>query len=510
MNMPDKEYIFESLLRYNYFPMQKEKREELPPNINSTKFTPDIAKELIKFGYRKGGYDQVEFRLTRFNNIPRLLSIPHPLAYSYLCNSFYENWDNLKHITINGNSLIKPRKYRDGRLVIMDYGNPIKQIEEKISNAFNKKFIVHTDIANFYPSIYTHAIAWALVGFETAKCNTDQNEWFNQIDLYQRLTKRNETNGVPIGPASSNIICEIILSKIDNVLKEEGFEYVRYIDDYTGYFDKYEDAEKFIRRLSEELTKYKLTLSLKKTSIIQTPHPISPDWIIDLSTRLPSKDQFTQTKLIRFLDYAVKQQMKTPDGSILKYATMSIINHLDKSNVIIILKYLLNLCIKYPILIPFINFIFNKYKVELDDSYHNQFIDILNEHAINKRSDAIVWSLFYIQQLGITIPKESAKLVLETNDCLSILYLYLSNQFIDEVVQFCEDLNKCDLYQLDQYWILLYQLFIEDKISNPYDNENAYVNHCRRSRDTIQNARDREIKIFEFLKSKEVCFINKT
>ena len=31
-----------------------------------------------------------------------------------------------------------------------------------VAEAYNYKYILKTDIKNFYPSIYTHSIAWAL------------------------------------------------------------------------------------------------------------------------------------------------------------------------------------------------------------------------------------------------------------------------------------------------------------------------------------------------------------
>jgi len=96
----DKEFLLKALLQYNYFPSQKKAKEEIPPILNSKCLTPEISQNLIKLNLRdKEGYDQVEYRLTRYNNVPRSLSIPHPLPYAKLCHSFYDNWDSLKYIT---------------------------------------------------------------------------------------------------------------------------------------------------------------------------------------------------------------------------------------------------------------------------------------------------------------------------------------------------------------------------------------------------------------------------
>ncbi|GAH20339.1 unnamed protein product, partial [marine sediment metagenome] len=255
----------------------------------------------------------------------------HPIAYAMLCHSLHDNWEELEYITKKEHSLIIPEEHDDGRIIVMKYENFEEKTEHHIKLSFNKKFYVKTDISNFFPSIYSHSIPWALVGFDTAKENRDQTEWFNQIDKYQRLINRDETNGIPIGPATSNIICESILARIDKKLKEyykklkKDIIFIRFIDDYTAYLNTYEEAEDFIRRLSEELSKYKLLLNIKKTFIKQLPSPYSPEWLVDIATRIPDKDNINSANIIQFLDYALNKQVISPDGSVLKYAAKSII-----------------------------------------------------------------------------------------------------------------------------------------------------------------------------------------
>jgi len=474
MNL-DKKFLLRALLQYNYFPSQKRSKEEIPPILNSKSLTPEISEKLIKLSYRKkDGYDQVEYKLTRYNNVSRLLSIPHPIPYTRLCHSLYDNWEKLEYITQTENSLIIPQKHSNGRIIIMDYGNinPTNGIERHIKLSFNKKFYVKTDISNFYPSIYSHSIPWALVGFEKAKKERNNRQmWFNQIDEYQRLTKRNETNGVPIGPATSNIISELILARIDKKLNDKGFEFIRFIDDYTAYFDTYEKAEEFIHNLSEELSKYKLLLNVKKTIIEQLPYPSSPEWVVDLTTRIPDKQNISPTKMIRFLDYALIKQATSPDGSILKYAVKSIMLNVKDDMAELLIQYLLNLCIKYPILLPLLNILFEKIKFDSGFPYTDQLLEILKKHTINKRSDAMTWTLYYLNKFSKSIPQEIAKNVISSNDCISILFLYLSKQHDKKAIDFCNTVvAKDDIFFLDQYWLLLYQLFFDGKISNPYNN----------------------------------------
>jgi hypothetical protein len=463
--------LLAGLVQHNFFPAQKKEKEEMPPIINSATLTPATADQLRNLPSRMGGYDQVEYRSTRFNNVPRPLSIPHPVPYSKLCYAIYDNWKEFEYITHSTNSLITPEIHSDGRILVMDYENTQDKIERHVELTFSKKFYVDTDISNFFPSIYSHSIPWALVGFSVGKKQRDPKLWFNQVDKCIREMRRDETNGVPIGPATSNIISEAILVRIDTVLKNEGFVFVRFIDDYTAYFDTYEEAEKFIRRLGEELSKYKLLLNAKKTVIEQLPCPSSPEWVVDLTTRIPNKGNVVPSNLIRFLDYAVDKQTISLDGSILKYAAKTVVRDIDDKTVDLVLKYLLGLCIKYPILIPVLNTLFDKVNVTNGFVYTSQLVKILDEHTINKRSDAMAWTLYYINKFSQQIPPNTAKAIIESGDCVAILMLYLSGQYDNEVIAFCNGLDNTEFFLLDQYWLLLYQLFYDGKIANPYTEQ---------------------------------------
>lgn len=505
--------LLEGLLQHNYFPGQKKQREELPPIFTSKAFTPDISKTIISnYDYRSGGYDQVKYETTRYNNVSRTLSIPHPMPYCLLAHSLVNNWGKLDYITKNDHSLVTPKKHNDGRIIIMNYERAKKKVERRIEKCYTKKFYVEADIANFYPSIYSHAIPWALVGRNRAKDAQNEDKWFNRIDDFQRLTKRDETNGVPIGPATSNIVSEAILARIDEELSvSEDFDYYRFIDDYKAYCSTYKKAETFVRRLSEELARFKLKLNIKKTSIKELPLPADPEWLLDIYNHLPPPDKRKPVTITRFMDYALQKQEQTPDGSVLKYAAKSIMDQLSPDSVDLLLKYLLDLCIDYPILLPTLGGLFERLFEENEtvaSVYFDQLQEILLENATHKRSDAMTWTLYYLNKYSQHIPSNLAENVVESADCVPILTLYLSGEYDSKVVHFANNLDSTDLYQLDQYWLLLYQLFYDGKINHPYADKNAYDRkHLKSNKDSSKDARNREIQVFQALKAKDVTFI---
>ena len=301
--IPDKDYVYNALLRYNYLPLGKKYPDDIPYKVFSTEdFTPEVANEMLTQhgGPRKKGYDQIEYRATRFNNVTRLMHIPHPLPYARLCKCISENWKKLSHICENPNSQLKPAQHNSRILIMGEYedlerisvmGNEqFPQLRFQVKISTGKFYRVEADISSCFPSTYTHSIPWALVGLDEAKANSRKhNLWYNKLDKTQRDLKRGETQGIPIGPATSHIISEIILYEIDETLCKEGYQFTRYIDDYKCYCETREQAENFILVLEQELRKYLLNLNVRKVLIEELPLGFQDQWVILLRNSLPSK-----------------------------------------------------------------------------------------------------------------------------------------------------------------------------------------------------------------------------
>lgn len=472
-----KDFLLNALLRENYFPLQKKKRDELPPIFTSLELKKSVAEDIRKVTLskdrKKAGFDTIQYKATRFNNVPRLLSIPHPKPYIDICFEIYDNWNKIKHICSNPNSLIIPRTHVHGRVVIMDYETSLEKRNRYYKFAFGRKFLAHADISNCFPSLYSHAIPWALVGFSRAKSNRNSSEWFNKIDKFFRLCSRNETAGVPIGPAISNVACEIVLERIDRELRKK-FKFVRFIDDYTAYCKTHEEAEEFIRRLSIKLMKYKLNLNIRKTEIITLPQAISPEWIGRMREIIPGDKEITSSKVSNILDTAVRLQRNNPDGSIVKYAANAIVRKLDDSSSVEFAKYVLKLCFHYPVLIPILKRPLTRVYKNKSYNCKSKFIFLLKISIDYDRSDTVCWLLYYLKLFHNDIPVSIADKIINWGDCMSLSLLSEYPTHQGKVIKFANKLNKQDLYELDTYWLLLYQLYLKDKITNPYSNDNTF------------------------------------
>ncbi|MDR4651167.1 MAG: RNA-directed DNA polymerase [Nitrosomonas sp.] len=132
--------------------------------------------------------------------------------------------------------------------------------------AKENKYVLATDITDFYNQIYLHRLNNAIEYSDSAlKPVGDDIEGF-----LSRLNGK-ASQGVPVGPAASIIMSEAVMMDIDEFLINKSVSHTRYVDDFRIFSDS---KEKLISVL-EDLTLYlyenhRLTLSGDKTKIIET------------------------------------------------------------------------------------------------------------------------------------------------------------------------------------------------------------------------------------------------
>ena len=482
MDAYTKRKFYRALTRYNYFPNQKSNIGELPPLISTRQFTPEVCEALAALNEsntrESSGYDVVTYNATRYNNAFRELSLIHPKAYALLANHLHNHWDKIQPFTTSESSIIKPEEHEDGRIMVMNYEDPIEKTTRALTESFGRRFQVKADISNCFNSIYSHAIAWGLVGFNHAKTNRQQDLWFNLVDKYQRKCKRNETQGIPIGSATSNISLEIILGKIDKELLEAGHHFHRYVDDYSCYCETNESAHQFLLLLGSLLAKYKLSLNIQKTQIIEQPAPDQDAWVLELLGNLPSRlnkshedePKLTASEAITFINHAIIVNKQTPDGSVLKYAIQLIVNYLDEQAPVTVYRCVLNLSWHYPILIPYIDGLIEKSNIKRGD-IDNHLNALIIENCKHRRSDGICWPLYIMKKLEIAPAEKTIDAIITSEDCVSLTILNSMLIGNKQIVDFANKVIKTgDNYYIDTYWLLLYQLFRDGDIKNAYGN----------------------------------------
>lgn len=485
----DKHFVLDALLKHNYFPAQRDQADEMPPIFSSMSFSRDVAASIVSHNINRvekvAGYDSIRYRLTRFNDEPRSCSIPHPSAYSELALSIADHWDHLDYICENEVSLIKPAQYRDGRMIIMNYEARTNLVQRELENAFGKQVKVHADIHQFFPSIDPEVLP-SVLNYAPDPATTNSENQIEATPIFQavRNARPGGEVGLAIGPATSNVIAEVILSKIDRELQKR-FTYSRFNDDYTAYCDSQEEAETFIDALSKELSAYRLQLNADKTETRPLTHTLSPDWLTDLRLALPRDQEVTASKAVDFLDLAVRIQQRSQDGSVLKYALRSLtgqnlsINKRSPSSstAVVALSYALGLALTNPVLVPLLERLFDDaVAIQGQFTFSRQLKKLLDVHAGSTLSDATAWCLYYCWKYGVSIEDPSARAIIASGDCIPILLLLKlpGSRAVRQIIDFAAGLDKNDLHLSDRYWLLLFQLFSDGDIDSPYKNDVAF------------------------------------
>jgi len=184
------------------------------------------------------------------------------------------------------------KEYKNLRsyFVYRKYSNIFKFYESKEYHRCEKQYntMVKLDISKCFDSIYTHTIAWALLGKASVKealskmkgGELDQT-FSGRFDAMMQNVNYHETNGIIIGPELSRVFAELILQRVDinvkNELKNKGINYskdyeiFRYVDDYFVFYNDKNVYKEISSILQMSLKEYKLHLNIHKEVIYNKP-----------------------------------------------------------------------------------------------------------------------------------------------------------------------------------------------------------------------------------------------
>ena len=138
------------------------------------------------------------------------------------------------------------------------------------------------DITGCFYHIYTHSIAWAVKGKDTAKKCIYKKTFENDFDHLMQRSNYNETNGIIVGPEISRIFAEIILQAVDlaimRQLKEQygyslgrDYEIRRYVDDSYVFATSREILEHVSAAYQEQYAYYKMDINKSKLDFYKRP-----------------------------------------------------------------------------------------------------------------------------------------------------------------------------------------------------------------------------------------------
>lgn len=509
------------LLEKGYLP------KELPPPFNSkvfaekhrfikskwdTKITSEKAKqsgESISIAKRRfqeeyGKYDSSQlavYSLAKGIYSRRKLGIPNPKQFADLSNAIIENWSLLRSTfklsSYSESTPIEAKAKRAVRTKSRSWSNFKFQLIEKSSD---KKFELTLDISQFYSTIYTHSIPWAVVGKEKAKkffklSISDKQKWENLlktsddanayrsadfIDTLVRNCNDRQSVGLCIGPDTSLILAEVIANRIDNEIKERlksiSHSGTRYYDDYYFYFSNRSECENALKIIQQVLHEFQLETNENKVNITQLPFKYIEDWTEQFdSFKFNKADKYELRNFFSILNKSVLNNKKNSSW-VIHYALKPFIAGeivIQKENWNTFLTFLLQTLIIDSSTINLIFEIIFIYKIYLDNisrkKIKNILISIIEEHLVLNHSFEVSWSIWTFISFRINCPKQVVESILDSKDSFSkLLCLHLIEEALYEGRK--PNVNKLKNHiqnssTFGENWLLIYETVVKEWIS---------------------------------------------
>lgn len=254
-----------------------------------------------------------------------------------------------------------------------------------------------------------------------AKANKTKKtaEFFgNILDGRCMGTQDGQTIGLPIGPDTSHIIAEIIGVSIDEAIRAELGEWpkgFRYVDDFTFFFNKREEAEKALA-IIKCVSAYELQINASKTKIVEVRELVQESWKYSLKKLTVSARKRQQKDDIHhYFEMLFSLESRFKDESLVKYGLKQLSSTIGKqSNWAIAEAYILKCGYGFPNTLQVITQIlatYHLYDYPLNMSALGAFSrNLLGSAAAANHHSETAWLLWLCKELGIHL---DAPLILE-------------------------------------------------------------------------------------------------
>lgn len=301
--------------------------EEMPPCFTGKEFATwaTSAQGLLSMGSVPSKYltRPVRHSHPKAAGHRRQFSVPNPFNYFRLADTISQAWSTeidpvLATISYG---VSRPVPVVFPRAIAPDPS--IDRVQRRVESRIGAKYVLKADIQNFYPSIYTHSISWALHTKAFAKANPLAPILGNAIDKYVRQGQSNQTVGIPIGPDTSRVIAEVLLARIEQRLAAmlPGVRVYRFLDDFEFACKATSEIDRALGAIEEALSDFELSTNARKTVVQDLPAATDPTGIAELRAwqfRDAAKSQARD--VAAYLDRAAELCSLDPEGSYANYA----------------------------------------------------------------------------------------------------------------------------------------------------------------------------------------------
>jgi len=486
---------FRRLLDRGFYP------QELPPTFRTKNFGTS-GSALLAINGLNSGYSGSTIFLdgSNFQGNHRTFGVINPVNYCLLSRHIADEWSEIAKFMRKSRSSLFQLKFPNS---ISEGGRSFEKVtfssklkhQQYLSSSY--PVVLCLDINRFYGSIYTHSIPWAALGKAQAKARLSgprqPQHWSEKLDRLAQYCNDRQTIGIPIGPDTSRIISEVILTGIDTDLTKSGSgisttQFVHSIDDYEfgiTYNNQLDiisvKFERSIRQFELRSNEYKKRVEDGRTAGMEL-------W----QHRFDYVSKLEGNSFIEALFSLIWEEKKrTPDANVVGYALRrfrkKIAHQLDRGQV---LRHLQRLAFAAPHLISWIAPFFVGFKAgdDLDSAQKRLIRWSASESARRHDIVTLLWFLYLHLHFDLRIEMQLFR------DCFDIdnplVDLVLSHAKHNNLVQgaFSHMVSRYDSVKLNSAsWIFLYEVerkswnhsYKNGKIGTSYDDFGAY--------DTLRN-----------------------
>lgn len=416
--IPPSQARLHRLIGRGYFP------SELPPPFTTSDYASHAvalagkwdAKAIRKFWTRPETYS-----VPRYGHARRILSLVNPVNQLHVSDLISSNWLQIR-TRLKRSSITE----FDPQIVLKGPGRAVTGVDfdgvarrrAEILGTYGR--YVKTDIARFYPSIYTHAIPWALVGKEYAKAHHHdaafKASFPNLLDKAVAAGQQGQTIGLPIGPDTSRIISELIAVEIEtitrNLVSDLDHRAVRYVDDMLIGLKETETPPAVLSALSIALYEFELELNAEKTATHGMGCPHAPEWINYIRTFvLNNRPDRQREDLDSFFEQAFFLADANPRENVMLYAAKRASSFaVVQSNTSHLVRWLLYAARRSPSCLSFVAEHLAAIRQSFflpDDEIEGYILQQIPIKAEAVHTDELAWLLFWAREIGLQVPAAS-------------------------------------------------------------------------------------------------------
>ena len=474
-----KEQRLKRFLEGGFFP------RELPPPFH----TQDFAKYRAYLMSAWPSLDLEKFKSTSESyTIPRhlrsrrKLSIINPINQYKISKLISDNWNEIRKFLQNSQiTEFQPIFDPIGDRTFFDID--FDKIEVRTAEILSIcQSAVKTDISRYYPTIYTHSVAWAL--YTKSYCKNHmftasfKSSLGNKIDTYIRQCQDNQSIGIPIGPETSRVIGEIIGNALEqqilNSIPDLEKRSLRYVDDIVVGYNSDEGPDSVISKIQRAFAHFELEMNIEKTKIYGLGERLEPEWIIPLKRNYQKGVFITIQELEEYFKTANFLAQENSKDSVTKYAMKrSRSFRFDKDSWKYYQYWIIRLARKNADCMPLLAQILIEKRFEgyiIDENIISKFInENIHSNAELYHTFEVSWLLFMSKGLSINIESDIEDKIISMNNSICALLLFDLNSrgLLKKAISPAKWASAYDPTGLkDERWLFVYEATIKGWMSH--------------------------------------------